>query len=159
MNSNAFLEDSQGKTIKNPTPEQIQAKVAKIGAGLDFCTLNFGDEFFIQAAGDHNRLFLQYRDAAGMHESTEANFDNASVAKIFVAALNGQTGWKQDFSFSPTGPSQGPSQEVKGPEDQKLGFGEAVKKGVMDAARWETTRAARRTASRGISSIIKKFLK
>lgn len=96
-----FLEDSTGAHIENPDEAQISEGLSRIGAGCDFCGLSFSENSFVQAAGEQNKLFVQYRDKSGLFESAKTDFDVQTVTKIFMDAMNGKDSWKTDYNFQP----------------------------------------------------------
>jgi hypothetical protein len=100
-----YLEDSDGKTITDPTEGEILSTLRRIGSELDHCILNYqdsaGSEFFIQVAGSGAGLFIQYNELGGQYQSVRSDLDPGTVCRIFLAAAKGESGWKSEFAFEP----------------------------------------------------------
>jgi hypothetical protein len=117
------LEDSTGKMVDNPTPEQIEAAIGDVGSRTDHCILHLPGESFVQTAGSRDRLFVQYSDGGEIMESDRIDFDAATVARIFVDAMEGSSGWKSDYVFASAGggAGDGASEERRGARMGGLG--------------------------------------
>jgi hypothetical protein len=142
--TNVVLEPSEGSSIPNPTGEQIRSMLERIGNGLDHCILDLGAETeYVQAAGAANRLLVQYRDTAGMFESLRSDLDVAAVHRIFLDAMAGATGWKQEFAFRPLNTAAGADSPPRAASSPK----KSPEQELLDAAR--------RKAKAGIDRVVK----
>ncbi|AFG36448.1 hypothetical protein [Spirochaeta africana] len=81
------LEDSTGKTVANPTAQQVRDTVGRIGGDLDHCILELADGGFLQTAGSRGQLFIEYGDQTGSLQEAERNYDNESAGDVFVLAM------------------------------------------------------------------------
>ncbi len=141
-----ILEDSNGGRIADPSESQILSTVEHIGDSLDHCILHLGDEEYLQTAGERNRLFIEYADVGGMFRSAKADFDAATVARIFTSAGQGSHGWKREYVFERTDTGAGAAGTGTGAgaegslKDQLL---DSVKKGVQREASYGVGRMVR----------------
>lgn len=157
----AFLEDSNGGRVDSPSEESIRSTVEKVGAGLDHCILHLGGASYVQTAGDHNRLLLQYADETGMHESAKVDFDVETVTAVFVGALNGNNSWKTEYNFrSATGGNAPQSTSAGRPIGGGAPSGSSGRGGsIKDQVLGQVKREVSREASYGLGSVIRRFLR
>lgn len=152
------LEDSDGKTVKNPTEAQIISTLEKIGSTLDHCILDLGDPGFLQAAGSKGRLLIQYSDGSDMYESVKSDFTAAAVGKIFLDAMSGRTEWKKEFAFTSmndtggSGKSQGAATGHGPAEAQNRSF----KEGILGTVKNEVSSGIGRLISKAVKGIFRK---
>jgi len=135
------LEPSKGPTIPNPTRQQIHDMLSRIGKDLNHCILTLGSEDeFVQAAGEENRLLIQYRDATGMFESLQSDLSVETVERTFQDALSGNASWKTELGFrfvdapapKHTHASAGPAAPPKSAGQDAM---DSVKRAAKDAAK------------------------
>ncbi|TVQ19137.1 MAG: hypothetical protein EA382_16920 [Spirochaetaceae bacterium] len=154
------MEDSNGATISNPSEAQIAETLGRIGAGIDHCSLSLPGDSFVQAAGAHNQLFVEYRDASGIYTSAKKDFDATAVARIFVDAMNGKEGWKTDYNFQRGEDGGGDAAQPR--ESRIRGMagaaGDASKRFGSQMV-GEARREVSSEASYGVSRVIRQFIR
>jgi hypothetical protein len=165
------LEDSAGKLVENPTPEQIEAALSDVGSRTDHCILHMDGESFVQTTGSRDRLFVQYSDGGEIMESDRHDFDAATVARIFVDAMAGRNGWKSDYAFASIGggPDEGASEGSRRPGLGGLGLpgglggtgtgggigGQSMKDQLLNSVKREVNREV----SRGVGGLVRKVIR
>lgn len=153
-----ILEDSNGSRIADPSESQILRTVEHIGDSLDHCILHLGGEEYLQTAGEHNRLFIEYADAAGMFRSAKTDFDAGTVARIFADAIEGAYGWKREYVFDRTGAGAGVADGGTGSEAQPGGArasGTSVKDQLLDSVK----KGVQREASYGVGRMVRGLIR
>ena len=159
-----ILEDSNGCRVADPSESQILSTVEHIGDSLDHCILHLGDEEYLQTAGEHNRLFIEYADAAGMFRSAKTDFDAVTVARIFADAMQGAYGWKREYVFDRTGAGAGVADGDTGSEAQPGGArssgtsgasGTSVKDQLLDSVK----KGVQREASYGVGRMVRGLIR
>ncbi len=161
------LEDSLGTRVENPGEEQISGAIEKIGSTLDFCVLHLGTGSYVQTAGDQNRLLIEYSESGRTFASSRTDFDARTVAGVFVDAMQGRNGWKEEYTFTPIG-APGDSGRDREPSDPGQ-FGEAPGRSaagtraedlsVKDQLLGSVKRQVSREASYSIGSLIRRLIR
>ncbi|TVQ26132.1 MAG: hypothetical protein EA383_06285 [Spirochaetaceae bacterium] len=154
------LEDSTGATISNPSEAQIGETLDRIGSGIDHCIINLPNDSFVQAAGEHNRLFVEYRDGSGMYSSAKRDFDTAAVTRIFADAIGDKDGWKTDYNFQPKEGDAGETAQaresrIRGMAGAASGAGKRFGSQMAGQARREISSEASYGVSRFIRNLIR----
>jgi hypothetical protein len=153
-----YLEDSNGRIHQSPSSELIHDTLDQIGGSLDHCILSLSDDSFVQAAGQPGRLLVQYGESDALFESTRADFDVATVARIFTDAMAGNDGWKTEFEFQPVDGAPGASGTPGNPSSAGRDTpqsGGSLKDQILGSVRQQ----AGREISNGVGRIARKALR
>lgn len=160
-----FLEDSEGRRHADPSAEEVRELVHQIGGSLEHCILHLPGHAFLQCAGDASGLLIQYSDGRELFESGKSDFAPSTVAEIFIKAMNGDIGWKDEYVFRSSGSTAG-GERVSAIGSGFPGTGQVDRDGAGatgGSLKDQLLRAAKREisseASRGLGNLVRKGIR